>query len=199
MKTSEGKKLRIAICLLLLLSALTGCGRDKPNVILELFVVSPAEGETLAYGKRAAEMSRDGGDPDLVARSLLAPGCEAAVLHSTSWRWERDGKLVLTYLAFSESPGCRGLEPSRMSWSDLMPPQSTDPKKPRPAEIREQDVLAHGIRHLTFLVRYSSDRRLAEALSPQSLSFFRSMCAQLAGRYETAREFEDCSGRSGPQ
>jgi hypothetical protein len=82
-----------------------------------------------------------------------------------------------------------------LAWSDLVPPQSTDPKKPRPAEIREQDVLAHGIRHVTFLVRYSADRRIAEVLSPQSLAFFQSMCAQLAGRYETAREFADCAGK----
>jgi hypothetical protein len=58
--------------------------------------------------------------------------------------------------------------------------------------IREQDVLAHGLRHITFLVRYSADRRIAEALSPASLALFQAMCGQLAGRYETAKEFADC-------
>ena len=38
------------------------------------------------------------------------------------------------------------------------------------------------------------DRRIAGALSPQSLEFFQSMCGQLAGRYETAKEFADCGG-----
>ena len=186
-------------CLLPLLLLATGCSRPKPGVTLELFVVSPGAGETIDYDRRLADLSRDATDPDAVARSLLATECDAAILHSTSWRWEKGGILILTYLAFSESPRCRGSEPSRLHWSELLPPQSTDPRKPRPAEILERDVLAHGIRHLTFLVRYSTDRRIVEALSPHSLDFFRSMCAQLAGRYEAAREFEDCAGRSSPK
>ena len=186
-------------CSLLPLMIATGCGQSRPPVTLELFMVTPAAGETLAYGRRLANLSRDSSDPDTVARGLIAPGCDAAILHSTSWRWEKDGTLILTYLAFSEAPGCLAAEPSRLRWSELVPPQSTDPKKPRPAEIREQDVLAHGIRHITFLVRYSTDRRIVAPLSSRSLNFFQSMCAQLAGRYETAREFADCGGRSNPR
>jgi hypothetical protein len=193
------KAILAAFYLMLLLLMAAGCSRPEPGVMLELFLVSPGAGETIDYGRRLADLTRGATDPDTVARSLLPPECDAAILHSTSWRWEKDGTLVLTYLAYSESPGCRGSEPSRLEWSELVPPQSTDPGKPRPLEIREQDVLAHGIRHLTFLVRYSPDRRIVEALSPHSLDFFRSMCAQLAGRYEAAREFEDCSGRSRPK
>lgn len=177
------------------LSLAAGCGRSQSKVTLELFLVSPAADKTVAYGRFLADLSRDSADPDTVARSLVSPKCEPAILHSTSWRWEKNGTLVLTYLAFSEDPKCGAAEPSHLSWSELVPPQSTDPKKPRPAEIREQDVLAHGIRHITFLVRYSADRRIAEVLSPQSLQFFQSMCAQLAGRYETAKEFADCAGK----
>jgi hypothetical protein len=187
---------KIACLWLTLLAA--GCTKQQPKVTLELFLVSPSNDQTVAYGRRIADLSRDSSDPDTVARSLLAANCDAAILHSTSWRWEKNGTLVLTYLAFSESPGCRSVEPSRLSRNELLPPQATDPKKPRPAEIRQQDVLAHGLQHITFLVRYSQDRRIAEALSPQSLKFFQAMCGQLAGRYETAREFADCSGRNNP-
>jgi hypothetical protein len=170
-----------------------GCNRKEAKVNLELFIVNPAEGETIAYGRRLADLSQDSTDPDTVARSLLVSGCHPAILHSTSWRWEKNGTLILTYLAFSEDSKCRAAEPSRLSWNELFPPQSTDPKKPRPAVIREQDVLSHGIRHITFLVRYSQDRRIAEALSADSRKFFMRMCGQLAGRFETAREFADCS------
>lgn len=178
-------------CLLLLL--LSGCGKSPSKVTLELFLVSLADGRTIRYGRQVADLSRDKTDPDTVARGLLADVCAPAILHSTSWRWEKDGTLILTYLAYSEDPKCQSREPSALSWSELAPPPSTDPQKPRPPEIRQQDVLAHGIRHLTFLVRYSRDRRITEALSPQSVKFFQTMCAQLAGRYETAREFADCS------
>jgi len=186
----------LVIVLAVLSLVATGCGSPQSKVTLEVFLVSPAADKTVAYGRLSADLSRDSADPDTVARSLVSPTCSPAILHSTSWRWEKNGTLVLTYLAFSEDPKCGRAEPSRLAWSELVPPQSTDPKKPRPAEIREQDVLTHGIRHITFLVRYSPDRRIAEVLSPQSLQFFQSMCAQLAGRFETAREFEDCAGRS---
>ncbi|HTY64410.1 MAG TPA: hypothetical protein VMG30_19325 [Acidobacteriota bacterium] len=170
-----------------------GCGRQEAKVTLELFMVNPTEGETLAYGRRLADLTQDSTDPDTVARGLIVSGCTPAILHSTSWRWEKNGTLILTYIAFSEDSKCLAAETSRLSWGELFPPRSTDPLRPRPAEIREEDVLSHGIRHLTFLVRYSQDRRIAEALSPQSRQFFLRMCGQLAGRFETAREFADCS------
>ena len=189
------KNLIMITCLLLA----AGCSRHQPKVILELFVASPSNDRTIAYGVRTADLSRDSSDPDTVARSLMPRDCSPGIIHSTSWRWEKNGMLVLTYLAFSENSTCRSSEPSRLPWSELLPPQTTDPKKPRPAVIRQEDVLAHGIRHITFLVRYSQDRRIAEVLSPQSLEFFRSMCGQLAGRFETAREFADCAGMPNSQ
>jgi hypothetical protein len=188
---------KLAIVGLLLFMA--GCGNRQPKVTLELFLVTPSDDRTLAYGSSTADLSRDSSDPDAIARTLMPPACSPAILHSTSWRWEKNGTLVLTYLAFSEDSKCRDSEPSRLAWSELLPPQTADPKKPRPAEIRQQDVLAHGIRHITFLVRRSPDPRLAAALSPESLRFFRSMCGQLAGRFETANEFEDCAGPGNPQ
>ena len=186
-------KLLLNVCCLLVLPLMYGCGRRDAKVAVELFMVNPTQEETIAYGRRLADLTQDTTDPDTVARSLLVPGCTPAILHSTSWRWEKNGTLILTYLAFSEDSGCLGAEPLRLPWNRLFPPQSTDPQKPRPPEIRESDVLSHGIRHLTFLVRYSSDRRMADAISPQSRTFFLRMCGQLAGRFETAREFSDCS------
>ena len=179
--------------ILALAAALSGCVRQDARVTLELFTINPGEGQTITYGRRSADLTNDSPDPDTVARGLLVSGCTPAILHSTSWRWEKNGTLVLTYLAFSEDPNCLVSEPSSLPWNELLPPQSTDPQKPRPDEIRERDVLSHGIRHLTFLVRCSQDRRIADALSTESREFFLSMCGQLAGRFETAREFADCS------
>ena len=188
------KRISILIICLPLVLAFAGCGRQQPKVVLELFLASPSADQKVVYWVRTADLSKDSSDPDTVARSLFPNGCNPAILHSTSWRWEKNGTLILTYLAFSEDSNCRSAETSQLAWSELLPPQTTDPKKPRPDVIRQQDVLAHGIRHITFLVRYSQDRRIAEALSPQSLQFFQTMCGQLAGRYETAREFADCAG-----
>jgi hypothetical protein len=188
------KNILIVIHCLLPMALMTGCANQQPKVTMELFWASPGENHTVAFGVRTADLSRDDSDPDAVAQNLLPGDCSAAILHSTSWRWEKDGTLILTYLAFSEDLRCGKTEPFRLAWNELLPPQSTDPQKPRPEVIRREDVLAHGIRHITFLVRYSSDHRIRAALSPESLEFFQSACGQLAGRYETAREFADCAG-----
>ncbi|PSH05079.1 MAG: hypothetical protein CXZ00_02675 [Acidobacteria bacterium] len=176
---------------------LAGSLAASTRVVLELFLVSPSVNQSVRYGRRTANLTNKSGDPDTVARQLLTGVCAHSILHSTSWRWERNGTLVLTYLAYSEDSHCTDAEPQEISMSALLPPQSTNPEKPRPAEIREQDVLAHGLRHLTFLMRYSPDDRIRKAVSPAGLQFFQALCGQLAGRYDTAKEFADCTSTLG--
>lgn len=185
-------------CLALL--ACCGCGgARKPDaapagVRLEVFVFSPAhDSDTIGYVRRLRDLSGGKADPDSVARELTRGIGVPAILHSTSWRWEKDGTIVLTYLAYVEKADFAGPEPVRLGWDEFAPPRPTDPQRPRPERILERDVLAHGVRHLSFLVRYARDGRLASALSPRSLAFFGTMCGQLAGRLETAREFEECA------
>jgi hypothetical protein len=139
----------------LTLLSLCGCGRPrtpapKPaSVSLEVFVVSPAAGgETIRYVRRMTVLSNRTRDPDTVARELAGGTEKPAILHSTSWRWEKAGTIVLTYLAYCENAEFRGVEPVQLAWDSLMPPLATDPQHPRPAEIREEDVLSHGLRHL---------------------------------------------------
>jgi hypothetical protein len=190
-----------AVAVSLAAIALWGCKGPEPpaaakpaSVSLEVFAVSPAaEGETVRYVRRITEFSNGARDPDSVARELVSGIASPAILHSTSWRWEKDRTIVLTYLAYCEDGQFHAAEPVRLPWSRLAPPPTTDPQRPRPAEIREVDVIAHGLRHLSFLVRYARDGRMAEALSPRSLAFFATMCGQLAGRLDAARQFEACA------
>jgi hypothetical protein len=161
-----------------------GCARERAaKVSLEVFILTPAaEDRAVQYVKRATDLSQRSIDPDRAARELMQGIATPAILHSTSWRWEKDGTIVLTYLAYCESANFVGLNPVRLTWDDFAPPAPTDPQHPRPAVIRERDVLAHGVRHLSFLVRYARDGQLADALSPRSLTFFQAMPDELAGR-----------------
>jgi hypothetical protein len=184
----------------LALLSLCGCGRTRTTdskpapVSLEVFVVGPAAGdETIRYVRRITSLSSRTADPDAVARELASGIATPAILHSTSWRWEKDGTIVLTYLAYCENAEFHGVEPVQLPWGNLMPSLVTDPQHPRPAEIREEDVLSHGLRYLSFLVRYARDGRLAGALSPRSRTFFAALCGQLAGRLDAARTFEECA------
>ena len=113
------RKALIVLCLLLLVAG--GCN-PGPKPALELFVVKPAEGRSISYGHSIVDLSDPADDPDTVARKLLGPACRPAILHSTSWRWEKSGRLVLTYLAFSEGPNCPKEQPFRLAWDELLPP-----------------------------------------------------------------------------
>jgi len=172
----------------------------KPaSVSLEVFVVVPAaDSETIRYVRRITPLTNGNADPDAVARKLASGIAQPAILHSTSWRWEKDGTIVLTYLAYCEAAEFRRTDTVQLPWARLAPPAATDPLHPRPAEIRDADVISHGLRHLSFLIRYARDGRLAAALSPRSLSFFRAMCGQLAGRLDAARDFEECKAVGTP-
>jgi hypothetical protein len=189
-------------CISLCLAALWLCacpakrtgGEARPSVSVEVFVVSPAgSGDLLRYVRRISALPDSATDPDTTARELAAGFGEPSLLHSTSWRWEKDGAVVLTYLAYCERAVFEGVQPSELRWDDLVRPSATDPLHPRPPEIREIDVLSHGLRHLSFLIRYARDDRVAAALSPASLKLFQGVCGQLAGRLESARDFEECA------
>jgi hypothetical protein len=150
------------------------------QVGVEVFRVGLTAGrDRVLVFSRGEGRLENGENPDRRARGLAAedPGA-IALLHSTSWRWEPDGRIVLTYLAWMKDgrvgPGARPLPP-------LPPPGPTDPLHPRPAEIRELDPLAHGLRHLAFLLRTSRDGGVAAALGPDAIAALRRFEPDVAG------------------
>ncbi|QFG24634.1 hypothetical protein [Actinomadura sp. WMMB 499] len=97
-----------------------------------------------------------GRHPDAVARDLLGlpPGTTAYLLHSTSWRHEPGGRVVLTYACCPDpAPGLPAVPlPDRAPIACGDGPSSPSPAAPRPAQIA-----AHAARHLAFLRRTDPD------------------------------------------
>ena len=167
---------------LLLALVVTGDGAPPPatRVGVEVFAVAltGGTGETVAYARGVGELER-GVNPDDRAREIAASLAGAvALIHSTSWRWEPDGRIVLTYVAWAKEgalgAGARPLPP-------LAPPGPTDPLHPRPVTIRELDPLAHGLRHLAFLLRTSGNGALATAIGPRSAAALAKLEPAVAG------------------
>jgi len=150
------------------------------RVAVEVFSVGfPADqSEGLQFARREAPLV-EGQDPDPLSRSLTSGDAAAtAAVHSTSWRWERDGRIVLTYVAWMKE-GRLGADARPLP--ALSAPGPTDPLHPRPAEIRELDPLAHALRHLAFLVEQDRNGALRQALGARAVAALRSFEPAVAG------------------
>ena len=107
----------------------------------------------VCYRMRTAPLA-DGRRPDDLARDLAGLGASfgaglngdpTALLHSTSWRFQRD-RVVLTYAALPD-PDPAAAVPVPADGGAT----SDDPLAPAPARIRAGDIAAHACRHLAYL------------------------------------------------
>ena len=154
---------------LLLAAVICGAAEDPAQtaVAVEVFTVALAGVDDASLVFTRSEGPLVGGiNPDQRARELASEATgELRLIHSTSWRWESGGQIVLTYVAWA---GNGDLAPSARPLPELAPPGPTDPLHPRPPEIGELDPLAHGLRHLAFLLSTGTDGSVAEALGPRA-------------------------------
>jgi hypothetical protein len=160
------------------------------RVVVELFQVVLLDQERLMFLRQEAPLDTRG--PDVAVAELQrggGPGSllaeAAAIVHSTSWRFERDGTVVLTYLAFGErpspsAPGRTGVQ--TMPWRKLPGLGPTDPDRPSPAVLRHEDVLAHGLRHLALLARRRDNDAFAARLTKAGKALFAAVEPEIAGK-----------------
>jgi hypothetical protein len=169
---------------------------------VELFEVSLSRERGFAYVLWTRDLRSPCPDPDCAVRQLIdeersvagiAEAAPPAILHSTSWRWDESGTIVLTYLALYERLPAYGYDTKEMVALPVAP--ATNPHKPRPARIREEDVLAHGLRHLAFLIQQDRGAPLRNALPEDARAFLDSLEPAQAGRIGT----DDGTGHSQPE
>jgi hypothetical protein len=160
------------------------------KVIIELFQVVLLDKESLRYLRRSAPL--EGRSPDAVLAELQRGEGQAAgflagvpaIVHSTSWRYEDGSTIVLTYLAYAEelAASTSSHQNARtLLVKDLPGVGSTDPDRPRPPVLRQEDVLAHGLRHLALLARRKGGEKFVARLGERSRKFFGSIEPELAG------------------
>lgn len=166
------------------------------RVELEILLAQLGENDTLDYVPVRRDISSDPQDPDdMVHRSLLEPGLlgqsglspQDCIIHSTSWRFEADARLVLTYLVYTDHSGFPRGGARRVPLRGLHLATNPDPARPRPAAIHEEQVLAHGLRHLSYLIKNGQFQN-TDRLLPRSLSTLQSLETTLAGRFQ-AQQF----------
>jgi hypothetical protein len=79
------------------------------KTVLEVFYLRVV-GNRLCYRRKQADLSNRRTDPDSLIRSVIQHTLQTSkgevqnefVVHSTSWRYASPGKIVLTYIAYSD-------------------------------------------------------------------------------------------------
>jgi hypothetical protein len=157
-------------------------------VEVELFLATLGPGESVRYFRKTAPLRRSA-NPDDVVGALRRPDPtdgfflpEPALVHSTSWRWEPHGGLVLTYLAFGDEVRPGKGAPHELGKHELVGSGPTHPLRQRPEVLREVHVFTHALRHVALLLSRPKEEALRARFSARSLEFFRGLEPAPAGR-----------------
>ncbi|MBA4373587.1 MAG: hypothetical protein C0402_12105 [Thermodesulfovibrio sp.] len=157
---------------------------------LEIFIASFDENAAVRYSRIVIDISEDVRNPDeIVKEEIRKPSqctpqivCSRYISHSTSWRYEADGSIYLTYLVFSDHADFTYVSSDTLQIHDMQIPPAASAENPRPNDIKEEHVISHGMRHLSHLVNESKQEMYRSALSNKSLSLFARIGALLAGK-----------------
>lgn len=171
-------------------------GSDSPilpnvgmKLILEVIFASLIQGGSVRYSVITEEITGHDKDPDDIVQGMMemkgcggpAGGSGHCFVHSTSWRYEPERTIVLTYLVYSDLPLFKEREGKTLPLDRASISRSDSLERPRPHRIDEEHVVAHGIRHLGHLVRQNV-QNVCAILSPDSIAVLREMEITLAGR-----------------
>jgi hypothetical protein len=158
------------------------------KTILEVFYIR-VTGKRVRYQRRHTNLNRRGGNPDAAIRSLIHEKRrmqtgdieeQEFIVHSTSWRYEQPGKIILTYVAYSDD-----LEFKRNFHSIPLQRLRTiakNSKKPASKAELERKVVSHAIRHIAFLIQSGDQEDFTRALKPETVKVFEKLWVSLAGK-----------------
>jgi len=156
---------------------------------LEIFYVRII-GDRVCYQRKQANLNKRGEAPERVIKSLLQEKHPAAsgkveenefLIHSTSWRYEKPGKVMLTYIAYSDE---LEFQKGTSNSFPLKKLRSITKKseKPRTRVGLEKKVVSHGLRHIAFLIRTGNQIDYKSALRPETRKVFEKLWVSLAGK-----------------
>ena len=159
------------------------------QTILEIFYLRIV-GNRVRYQRKQDNLSKKGGDPDRMIQSLIEEKRRDSsgkvekkefVVHSTSWRYARPNKVMLTYVAYSDELEFEKGKAHNLSLKKLR----TITKKSRHPRSRaelEKQVVSHAMRHIAFLIQTDNQNDFKSALTPETREVFESLWVSLAGK-----------------
>ena len=102
------------------------------------------------------------------------------IVHSTSWRYAKLGKVILTYVAYSDELKFEKGTPKSLPLKRI---KSITRKSRKPASHTEMEkkVVSHAIRHIAFLIQTGDQDDFKSALTKKTIEVFEELWVSLAG------------------
>jgi hypothetical protein len=157
------------------------------KTVLEIYYLR-LTGKRVRYQRKQVNLSREGSDPDKLIWSHIRHGKQDKpteehefIVHSTSWRYERQGKVLLTYVAYSDELTFDKRKTKSLSLKSIRTITKKS-KKPRSQAELEKKVVSHAMRHIAFLIKTDDEIDFKSAMTPETMEMFEKLWVSLAGR-----------------
>lgn len=144
----------------------------------------------MRYRRQVADLHRKDGDPDARVQSIIHQKYRRQaedikehefIVHSTSWRYSKPNKIMLTYAAYSDA-----LEFDQGKYKSLplvrLRMITKQSRKPRSQAEVQNKVVSHAIRHIAFLIQTGDQEDFKSALRPATIKVLEKLWVSLAGK-----------------
>jgi hypothetical protein len=157
------------------------------KTLLEIYYLR-ITGKRVQYQRKQVNLSRKGSDPDKLIWSYIRQGQrdepaeeQEFIVHSTSWRYERPDKVLLTYVAYSDELTFEKGKAKNLSLKSLRTIHKKS-QEPRSQAELEKKVVSHAMRHIAFLIKTDDEIDFKSAMTPKTMDTFEKLWVSLAGR-----------------
>lgn len=159
------------------------------KTIMEIFYLR-ISGRSVLYQRKQVNLTQKGGDPDKTIRSLIQEKRQASggkveekefIVHSTSWRYAKPDRVILTYIAYSDELEFENRKPKRLPLKSLRVISKKSRKPASRAELHRK-VVSHAMRHIAFLIQTGDQEDFRSALKPETIKVFERLWVSLAGK-----------------
>src|SRR5687767_13343041 len=150
------------------------------KTVLEVFYLRIID-DKVCYRHKQVSLNNKKEDPDVLIQSLMQHTLHTSagsvkkefVIHSTSWRYTPPGKVVLTYIAYSDEIDFGRAKVSTLPLKELRR-KDIAKARPRSRSGLEKLVVVHAMRHLAFLIKTGDQSEFKGALTPATRNVFKS-------------------------
>jgi hypothetical protein len=159
------------------------------RTILEIFYVR-IMGSKVCYQRKQPNLSKRGSNPDKLIQSLIQEKRNNSsgdveekefIVHSTSWRYTKPDKVILTYVAYSDELEFQKGKTKSLPLKKLKTITKKS-HKPRSQTELQNRVVSHAMRHIAFLIQTERQSDFTSALTPETKKVFEKLWVSLAGK-----------------